>query len=60
MGIYISGIKDQKGNTGVQGSAPSRLARAGAPCYHWDRTKFAEWVETAYKATRPEAKKAWI
>src|SRR5262245_2084668 len=32
FGIYISGIKDQSGNTDIQGPAPSRLTLAWAPC----------------------------
>lgn len=49
LGIYISGIKDQQGNVDTQGPAPQRLSSAGAPCYHWDRPRFSEWVEAAYK-----------
>lgn len=60
LGIYISGIKDQNGITDVQGPAPSRLVKAGASCYTWNRDKFGEWVEAAYKAAHPEPKKAWI
>lgn len=60
LGIYISGIKDQNGKTDIQGLAPSRLVSAGAPCYHWNRDKFGEWVEAAYKAAHPEPKKMWI
>src|ERR1019366_2098358 len=53
LGIYISGIKDQNGKTDIQGSAPQRLITAGAPCQYWDRDKFGEWVETAYKKAHP-------
>jgi hypothetical protein len=53
LGIYISGIKDQHGNVDTQGSAPQRLSGAGAPCYYWDRSKFGEWVEAAYKKAHP-------
>lgn len=53
LGIYISGIRDQKGNIDAQGSAPQRLSNAGAPCYYWDRSKFGEWVEAAYKRANP-------
>ena len=60
LGIYISGIKDQNGKPDVQGVAPARLAKAAASCYYWDRDKFGDWVETAYKAAHPEPKKAWI
>jgi hypothetical protein len=54
LGIYISGIKDQNGKTDVQGSAPSRLTISGAPCYYWDRDKFGDWVEAAYKKAHPD------
>jgi hypothetical protein len=54
LGIYISGIKDQKGNTDIQGPAPSRLTLASAPCYYWDQSKFGDWVETAYKKAHPD------
>lgn len=54
LGIYVSGIKDQSGNTDSQGPAPSGLTRAGAPCYYWDRDKFGGWVESAYKQTHPD------
>jgi hypothetical protein len=53
LGIYISGIKDSKGNTDSQGPAPARLITAGAPCYYWDKNKFGEWVEAAYKKAHP-------
>ena len=53
LGIYISGIKDQSGATDVQGPAPQRLLNAGAPCYYWDRSKFGEWVEAAFKKAHP-------
>jgi hypothetical protein len=55
LGIYISGIKDNKGNTDSQGSAPQKLTAAGAPCYYWDSTKFGSWVEAAYKKAHPDA-----
>ena len=53
VGIYISGIKDQKGNTDAQGPAPSRLLTAGVSCQYWDRSKFGEWVEAALKKAHP-------
>ena len=53
IGIYISGIKDQNGKTDIQGSAPLRLIMAGISCQYWDRTKFGEWVEAAYKKAHP-------
>lgn len=60
LGIYISGIKDQKGNADTQGSVPSRLTKAGANCYTWNRDKLGDWVEAAYKAAHPETKKVWM
>ncbi len=54
LGIYISGIKDSKGNTDTQGPAPSKLIGAGAPCYYWDKDKFGDWVEAAYKKAHPD------
>jgi MTH538 TIR-like domain (DUF1863) len=54
LGIYISGIKDKDGRTEVQGQAPTRLTTAGAPCYNWDRSKFGDWVEDAYKKAHPK------
>jgi hypothetical protein len=60
LGIYISGIKDQRGTTDVQGPAPTRLINAGANRYYWDRDKFGDWVEAAYKAAHPETTKRWI
>lgn len=53
LGIYISGIKDQQGNTDTQGPVPQRLLSAGASCYYWDRSKFGEWVEAAFKKVHP-------
>ena len=53
LGIYISGIKDQNGNTDSQGPAPSRMITAGAPLQYWDRSKFREWVEAAFKKAHP-------
>jgi hypothetical protein len=53
LGIFISLIKDQNGNTDSQGPAPSRLITAGAPCQYWDRSKFGEWIETAFKKAHP-------
>lgn len=53
LGIYISGIKDSNGNTDTQGPAPARLIQVGAPCYTWDRSKFGDWVEAAYKKAHP-------
>ena len=54
LGINISGIKDQKGDTDFQGPAPTALIRADAPCYYWDRDKFGDWVEKVYKKAHPD------
>jgi len=53
LGINISYIKDKDGKTDSQGSAPPRLTKAGAPCYYWDRSKFGDWVEEAFKKAHP-------
>ncbi|MGD0519815.1 MAG: TIR domain-containing protein [Terracidiphilus sp.] len=53
LGINISYIKDKDGKTDVQGSAPTRLTKVGAPCYYWDRSKFGDWVEEAFKKAHP-------
>ena len=53
LGIYISGIKDSNGNSDTQGAAPARLLKAAAPCYTWDRSRFGDWVEAAYKKAHP-------
>jgi len=53
LGIYITGIKDQNGKTDIQGTAPWRLTSAGAPCYTWDKDRFGDWVEAAYKKSHP-------
>jgi hypothetical protein len=53
LGINISYIKDKDGKTDVQGSAPTRLIKVGAPCYYWDRSKFGDWVEEAFKKAHP-------
>jgi hypothetical protein len=53
LGIYISGIKDSNGNVDFQGPAPQRLLVSGALCYNWGKSRFGEWVETAYKKAHP-------
>jgi len=53
LGINISYIKDKDGKTDAQGSAPTRLTKVGAPCYYWDRSKFGDWVEEAFKKAHP-------
>jgi hypothetical protein len=53
VGIYIGGIKDNKGATEFQGAAPQKLLSAGTPCYSWDKDKFGDWVEQAFKKAHP-------
>ena len=55
LGIKISRIKDKNAKTNVQGAVPARLRLAGAPSYTWDRDKFGDWVEAAYKKAPPKA-----
>jgi hypothetical protein len=54
LGIYISGIKDSKANTDMQGAAQWKLTEVGAPCYQWDKDRFGDWVEAAYKKAHPD------
>ena len=46
LGIYIHQISIPFADD--QGAVPWRLSLAQAPVYHWDRTKFGDWVEQAY------------
>jgi hypothetical protein len=50
FGVRIHGIKDQSQKSGVWGPAPQALVAAGSPIYDWDKDKFGDWVEEAYKA----------
>lgn len=50
FGVRIHTIKDQNQKLGLWGPAPQALINAGAPVYDWDKDKFADWVEQAYKA----------
>lgn len=54
LGIKISGIKDKDGKTDLQGAVPARLTKAGGTSYTWDRDKFGDWVEAAYKKAHPQ------
>ena len=54
LGIKISGIRDKDGKTDLQGAVPARLTKTGAPSYTWDRDKFGDWVEAAYKKAHPQ------
>lgn len=49
LGIYIYNIKDQNGNTDTIGAIPQKLKDGGYNVYTWDRSKFGDWVEAAYK-----------
>jgi hypothetical protein len=50
LGIRISNIKDEHGNTESPGPIPPALAKTGAPIYDWEYGRLGEWVERAYKA----------
>ncbi len=50
FGVRIHGIKDQSQKPGAWGPSPQALVDAGAPIYDWDKDKFGDWVEDAYKA----------
>jgi len=56
LGIYVHNMKDQNGNTSTRGLVPAALSNAGALVYEWDRDKFGEWVEAAYKAAQNKKK----
>jgi hypothetical protein len=49
LGIHIHNIKDKNGNTDTSGSVPKILLDGGYSIYIWDRDKFGDWVEAAYK-----------
>jgi Thoeris protein ThsB, TIR-like domain len=54
LGIYIHMLKDQHGKTDTKGAKPKLLIDHAAPCYNWDKDKFATWVEkAAVKAGHP-------
>ena len=50
LGVRIHGIKDKDGKTDTWGAAPQALLDAGATIKDYDRDKFGEWVQAAYKA----------
>jgi hypothetical protein len=50
FGIRIHNIKDQNEKISLWGPAPQALTDAGAPVYDWNKDKFGDWVEEAYKA----------
>jgi hypothetical protein len=52
FGVRIHNIKDQNQKTGLWGPAPQALINAGAPVYDWDKDKFGDWVEEAYKKSQ--------
>jgi hypothetical protein len=61
FGVRIHTIKDQNQKIGVWGPSPQALVSAGAPVYDWDKDKFGEWVEEAYKAQeKASAKKSLL
>ncbi len=49
LGIYVDQIKDRTGQTSRRGVVPTRLTKANAPVYVWEREKLGEWVEAAAK-----------
>ena len=55
LGIYIYNLKDKDGNVGGYwpGAVPAALTKASAPIYTWDKDKFGDWVEVAYKKANP-------
>jgi|SRR6266542_137492 len=56
LGIYVHNIKDQNEHTSTKGLVPEALSKAGAPVYEWNRDKFGDWVEAAYKAAQNKKK----
>ena len=54
LGIYSHMLKDQNAKTDTKGAKPKQLIDHAAPCYNWDKDKFATWVEkAAVKAGHP-------
>jgi hypothetical protein len=49
LGIRIHNIKDQNEKTDPPGNVPMMLLDGGYSIYTWDRDKFGDWVEDAYK-----------
>ena len=58
FGIRIHGIKDKNQQAGSWGFAPQALTNAGAPVYDWDKDKFGDWVEAAYKKAQEKKEAA--
>ena len=56
LGIHIHNIKDQNGKTDTVGAVPKKLLDGAYSVYTWDRAKFGDWVEDAYK--KAQEKKA--
>jgi len=54
FGIRVNEIKNQDGYTDLPGQIPESLIKIGAPVYQWEYEKLSEWVEEAYKSTRPD------
>jgi Thoeris protein ThsB, TIR-like domain len=50
FGVRIHTIKDQNQKMCMWGNAPQALINASVPVYDWDKDKFGDWVEQAYKA----------
>jgi hypothetical protein len=60
LGVRIHNIKDQNQKIALWGPAPQALIDAGASVYEWDKDKFGEWVEDAYKAREKLTKKSLL
>ena len=49
LGIFIHMLKNQDEETDTKGDVPKLLLDKKVPCYTWDKEKFGDWVEDAYK-----------
>lgn len=52
LGVRIHLLKDAAGNTDAFGFTPDGLYAAGAEVYDYDRDKFGEWVQAAYRKAK--------
>ncbi len=51
LGIHLANIRNITQLTTAKGAVPEALVRAGARVYDWDKSRFGEWVEAAYRST---------
>ena len=59
LGIYIDQIPSLQNTRDFRGHVPAALSAAGARVYEWDRNRFGDWVEAAYReAQRKKAESA--